>query len=133
MKKLLLLLTVSLSLQGYFWDDYKMFAKYMHYETSYEKALQRAKKEQKPLFLVVVSDKCPFCKKLMDKTLTNKYVRAYITKKYVKLIMNKEEQRVPKRYIRPFEPVSYIIDPKSNKIINEIDGYMDDEYYLWHL
>lgn len=110
-----------------------MFAKYMHYETSYEKALQRAKKEQKPLFLVVVSDKCPFCKKLMDKTLTNKYVRAYITKKYVKLIMNKEEQRVPKRYIRPFEPVSYIIDPKSNKIINEIDGYMDDEYYLWHL
>lgn len=123
----------ALSLHAAFWDDYEMFAKYMHYETDYSKALKKAKKENKPLFMVVVTDGCPFCEKLMDRILTKDYVRKYIGKKYVTLIMNKERQQVPKRYLRPFEPVTYIVDPESEQIMDEIDGYMEEEHYLWHL
>jgi len=130
---LLTLLFSTLSLQAYFWDDYKVFAKYMHYETNYDKALQKAKNEHKPLFMVVVTNGCPFCEKLMDRILTKDYVREYIGKKYVTLIMNKEQQKVPTKYLRLFEPVTYIIDPDSEQIIDEIDGYMQEEYYLWHL
>ena len=133
MRKIVLILLCAFSLQAYFWDDYKMFAKYMHYETDYDKALLRAKKENKPLFMVVVTNGCPFCEKLMDRILTKDYVRKYIAKKYVTLIMNKEQQKVPKKYLRPFEPVTYIIDPQSEQIIDEIDGYMEEEHYLWHL
>ena len=97
------------------------------------KALAKAKKEHKPLFMVVVTNGCPFCEKLMDRILTKDYVREYIGKKYVTLIMNKERQKVPKKYLRPFEPVTYIIDPESEQIIDEIDGYMEEEHYLWHL
>ncbi len=122
-----------LSLQAAFWDDYEIFAKYMHYETNYEKALARAQKENKPLFMVVVTDGCPFCEKLMDRILTKDYVREFIAKKYVPLIMNKERQRVPKKFLRPFEPVTYIVDPASEQIVDEIDGYMEEEHYLWHL
>lgn len=127
------MLLMTFSLYGAFWDDSEVFAKYMHYETSYDKALHRAQKEDKPLFMVVVTDGCPFCEKLMDRILTKDYVREYIAKKYVPLIMNKERQRVPKKFLRPFEPVTYIIDPKSGQIIDEIDGYMEEEHYLWHL
>ncbi len=132
-KKLLLFLTVSISLHAYFWDDYKVFAQYMHYNLNYDKALAKAKQEHKPLFMVVVTDGCPFCEKLMDNILTKDYVREYISKKYVTLIMNKENHNVPKKYIRPFEPVTYIIDPQTEQIIDEIDGYMEEEHYLWHL
>ena len=130
---MILAMVCALSLHAAFWDDYKMFAKYMHYETDYSKALAKAKKANKPLFMVVVTDGCPFCEKLMDRILTKDYVRKYISKKYVTLIMNKEEQKVPKKYLRPFEPVTYIIDPQSEQIIDELDGYMEERYYLWHL
>ena len=133
LRNIMIILLCTLSLQAAFWDDYKMFAKYMHYETDYNKALAKAKKLHKPLFMVVVTDGCPFCEKLMDRILTKDYVRKYISKKYVTLIMNKEEQKVPKKYIRPFEPVTYIIDPDSEQIIDELDGYMEERYYLWHL
>ncbi len=116
-----------------FWDDSKTFARYMHYETNYQKALAKAKREQKLLFVVVVTDGCPFCEKLMDRILTKDYVREYIDNKYVKLILNKERQKVPKELYRPFEPVTYIIDPQTREIIDEIDGYMEEEHYLWHL
>ena len=127
------ILLAALSLKAAFWDDYKIFAKYMHYHTDYQKALTEAKRVQKPLFMVVVTDGCPFCERLMDRILTKDYVREYIAQKYVTLIMNKEQQKVPKRYLRPFEPVTYIIDPSSEQIIDEIDGYMEEEHYLWHL
>ena len=133
MKKLFLLFAISVSLHAYFWDDYKVFAKYMGYETNYEKALAKAKKAHKPLFMVVITDGCPFCEKLMDNILTKDYVREYIAKKYITLIMNKEEQKVPQKFIRPFQPVTYIVDPKTQRIIDEIDGYMEEEHYLWHL
>ncbi len=133
LRNIMIILLYTLSLHAAFWDDYKMFAKYMHYETNYDTALAKAKKEHKPLFMVVVTDGCPFCEKLMDRILTKDYVREYISKKYVTLIMNKEKQKVPKKYIRPFEPVTYIIDPQSEQIIDELDGYMEERYYLWHL
>ena len=133
MRKILLFLMITVSLQAYFWDDYKMFAKYMKYETSYQKALTKAKEANKPLFMVVVSEGCPFCIRLMDNILTKDYVREYISSKYVTLIMNKDEQKIPQKYLRPFEPVTYIIDPQTEHIIDEIDGYMEEEYYLWHL
>ena len=126
-------LWMTFSLHAAFWDDYEIFAKYMHYETNYGKALARAQKENKPLFMVVVTDGCPFCEKLMDRILTKDYVREFIAHKYVPLIMNKERQHVPKKFLRPFEPVTYIIDPASGQIVDEIDGYMEEEHYLWHL
>ncbi len=133
LRSIIMILACSFALHAAFWDDYKIFAKYMHYETDYYKALSKAKKVNKPLFMVVVTSGCPFCEKLMDRILTKDYVREYIGKKYVTLIMNKEEQKVPKKYLRPFEPVTYIIDPQSEQIIDELDGYMEEEHYLWHL
>lgn len=133
-KKLLLLPLLTISLYANYWDDYNLFAKYMGYETNYNKAINIAKKEHKDLLVVLVSDGCPFCHHLVDTILTKKDIREYINKKYIKLIINKDTNKnYPKKLSRPFEPVTYIIDPSSGQIIDEIDGWQEEESYLWHL
>ena len=133
MRSLVLLLTLFASLHARFWDDYNQFAKYMHYERNYDQALTLAKKEHKDLFVILVSDGCPFCHRLIDTILTKDGVRDYIDKKYVKLLINRDaDKNYPKKLYRPFTPVTYIIDAQTEQIMDEIDGWMDEEHYLWH-
>ncbi|QOP41190.1 thioredoxin fold domain-containing protein [Sulfurimonas marina] len=133
-KKLLLLPLLTISLYANYWDDYNLFAKYMGYERDYNKAITIAKKEKKDLLVILVSDGCPFCHRLVDTILTKKEIREYINKKYIKLIINKDtDKNYPKKLVRPFEPVTYIIDAPSGQIIDEIDGWQEEESYLWHL
>jgi len=130
---LLILLMVS-SLQAFTWDDYDQFAEYMGYEREYDKAIAMAKKENKDLFVVEVSEGCPFCHRLVDTILIKDSVRDYINKKYVKLLINQDtDKNVPKNLKRPFSPVTFIIDAQSGQIIDEIDGWMEEDNYLWHL
>ena len=134
MKKLIILISLSITLFGQFWSSYDSFAEYMHYETDYKTALTKAKKEDKPLFIVLVGEGCPFCHKLIDTILTKDYVREYINKKYIKLMLNdKDGDKIPAQLKRPFTPVTFIIDPFSEQIIDEVDGWMDEEHYLWHI
>ncbi|MBA1437393.1 MAG: thioredoxin family protein [Epsilonproteobacteria bacterium] len=129
-----LLLLLATSLQAYYWDDYDLFAKYMGYERDYNKAVAIAKKENKDLLIIMVSEGCPFCHRLVDKMLTKDGIRDYINKKYIKLLINRDtDKNFPKKLLRPFSPVTYIIDAPSEQIIDEMDGWMEEETYLWHL
>jgi len=118
-------------LQAQFFEDYKDFAKLMKYETSYERARETAIKEKKLLFVLFVKDGCPFCSKLEDNILTDKDVRKYIKKHYVALIINQNDGKYPKFLDSYIAPVSYVIDPKSQKVLRKIVGYMEVDQYLW--
>lgn len=133
-KKLLLLPLLSITLYANYWDDYNLFAEYMGYKRDYNKAINIAKKEHKDLLVIFVSDGCPFCHRLVDTILTKKDIRDYINKKYIKVLINRDtDKNIPKKLIRPFSPVTYIIDAPSGQIIDEIDGWQEEESYLWHL
>lgn len=130
---LYILLLVS-SLQAFTWDSYDQFAEYMGYERDYNKAIAIAKEKNKDLFVIEVSEGCPFCHRLVDKILTKESVREYINKKYIKLIINKDtDKNIPKKLLRPFSPVTFIIDAQSSQIIDEVDGWMEEDNYLWHI
>jgi len=106
----------------------------MGYERNYNKAINIAKKEHKDLLVIFVSDGSPFCHRLVDIILTKKEIRDYINKKYIKVLLNRDtDKNIPKKLIRPFSPVTYIIDAPSGQIIDEIDGWQEKENYLWHL
>jgi len=122
------------SLQAFTWDSYEQFSSAMGYEREYDKAISIAKKENKDLFIIEVSEGCPFCHRLVDTILTKDSIREYINKKYVKLLINRDtDKNVPKTLLRPFSPVTFIIDAKSGQIIDEVDGWMEEDNYLWHL
>lgn len=130
MKKLLLIVLLVAVVYG---QTYKEFAAKYKYETSYEKALKRSQVEQKDIVLVVISNYCPWCRKLEKKVLANRAVNSEIQKHYIPLIMNREEGKLEKKFETPIVPVTYIFNYKNTKDIQAIHGYQNREDFLHQL
>ena len=130
--RLFLLIALFLSaLHANIFEDYKDFARLMKYERDYETARKRAVAEGKLLFVLYVKDGCPFCSRLEEEVLTDRDVRNYINKNFVPAIVNEYDKGYPKFLYSYIAPVSYVIDPKSNRVLRKIVGYMEVDQYLW--
>ncbi len=124
MKKLLLIaLLATLS----FAQSYKDFARDYGYETVYSVALAKAKKEKKPILMVQVTNYCPWCRKLEKKVLAKEKINTDIHKRFIPLIVNREEAALPKRFATPIVPVTYIIDYKDDTKFTKIMGYKNKQ------
>ena len=109
------------------------FAKAMGYETNYNVALKRAKKEHKNIMLVLVANFCPWCRKFEQRVLLKKEVDLLVQKNYIPLIINKEKGRFPKELDRAFTPIVHFIDYKSAKSYATSIGYNNREEFLYLL
>jgi len=127
MRLLFLLLFMTLSL----FADYKEFAKKYGYATDYKVALQKAKKMEKPLFVLIVKGGCPYCVKMENEVLSDPDVDAYIQKNFVPVILKRGVNEIPKYLHFPFMPVSFVIEAKSERTLQTIVGYMKPEQFLW--
>lgn len=120
MKILLTILIVSSTVFG---AGYKEFAKKMQYETNYEIALKKAKKDKKDIMFFMIANFCPWCVKFEKKVLEKKDINKLIHKKYIPLIINKEEKNFPKQFKTPIVPTVYFVDFKTQKIKTKVVGY----------
>jgi thioredoxin-related protein len=122
MSKIMMILVLSsLALFG---ADYKAFAEKMRYETSYDKAFERAKKENKKVFFLMITNYCPWCSKLEKRVLVKQEVDKAIKENYVPLIINKEEKNFPSIYKAAFTPVIFFVDAKSEEVSYTQVGYL---------
>ena len=103
--------------------DHKQFAKEFGYETDYKKAIEKAKKENKQVMFVMVANFCPWCLKFEKKVLSDKQLDLQIHKKYVPLILNREEKKFPATFETPMIPTVYFVNPKDESIVNKSVGY----------
>ena len=131
MRFFLLFVLLFGSLQANIFEDYKDFARLMKYERNYDAARAKALKEKKLLFVLYVKDGCPFCSRLEEEVLTDRHVRKYINENFVPAIINEYDKGYPKFLYSYIAPVSYVIDPKTNKVLKKIIGYMEVDQYLW--
>jgi thioredoxin-related protein len=120
MKLFLIIVVLSTSI---FAKSYKQFASEFKYETNYKIALEKAKIEKKDIMFVMTANFCPWCSKFIKRVLSKKEINKNIHKKFIPLILNREEHKFPKTYNTPFIPVVYIVDYKTNEIKNKIVGY----------
>ena len=106
--------------------------KNLGYYADYAHAITVAKKEKKPLMLVVVTSYCPWCRKFERKTLASKAVVASVKKNYVAVIVdrNKDSGSFPQRFQTLRIPTVFFIDPKSGKEYWETMGYLNKNDYL---
>mgnify|MGYP000023318076 FL=1 len=103
----------------------------LDYETDYKTAITKAKKEHKMVLMVIVQDPCPYCDKLVHKTLNTPCAQRRM-KNYVPLIVDKHGE-FPKQFKPPFIPMSYIVDPNSEEITFKIVGSISVKEYLHDL
>ncbi|QFR42518.1 thioredoxin family protein [Sulfurimonas xiamenensis] len=127
MKTVLTLLLIFFTASA---QEYKEFAKEMGYETKYETALAKAKKEKKDLMVLMVTNYCPWCSKFEKKTLSDKKIDESIKAKYIPLIINKEEGGFPSYLNTPIVPTTYFIDTKEEKSYYERVGFVNKIEFL---
>jgi len=127
MKTLLIIALLTASLFG---KNYKEFAKEFNYETNYEVALKKAKEQKKDVMFIMVANFCPWCQKFEKKVLSKKKIDAKIQKKYIPLIINREEKNFPKEFASPFIPVMYFVDYKTNTIKKKVVGYNNKSDFI---
>jgi len=120
MKLFVTLLFTSLVLFG---ANAKDAAFALDFETNYKTALQKAKKENKPLMLVVVQDPCPYCDNLVEETLSDAKVQKDL-KDFVSVIIDKHGD-FPKNLKGTPVPMVYFIDPRIEKSTYDNLGFLD--------
>ena len=102
-------------------------AKELGYYSDYNKAMIVAKKEDKPLMLVVVTSYCPWCRKFERKSLASKKIAAMVRPMFIPVIVdrNKDAEMFPKMFQTPRIPTVFFIDPEDGVKYWESIGYLN--------
>jgi thioredoxin-related protein len=109
------------------------FASEMKYETNFDDAVKRSKKEQKNIMLVLVSNYCPWCRKFEQRVLLKEEVNAVIQNNYIPLILNREKDPFPKEFDTGFTPIVHFIDYKTQKSYKNVIGYNNKDEFTYIL
>lgn len=127
MQKILLILLVSCSLFAAEIDEY---AKEMNFFRDYDLALVEAKKTDRPLMLVIVSDYCPWCRKLERRTLSSDEIKRRLNE-VVPMIMDQkyDADRFPKMFLTPRKPTVFFINPHTGEHFYESIGYVKKDEF----
>ncbi len=110
------------------------FATNMGYEKEYAIALAKAQKANKPLFVFMTTNYCPWCRKLEKRVLAKADIHMKIKEKYVPLMLNFDTKKFPKELQKnALTPTLYIINSKTEKVEKAYIGYMSKDEFLYHL
>jgi protein disulfide-isomerase len=119
MKKILLFTLFSISLFGaeIGWDD------------TFAQAQVKAKKESKPMLVIITTEQCRWCRKLEATTLSDDAVISKINSRFVPVHVTRDKCVYPKALTAKMVPMSYFLDGEG-KVIYSIPGYWTSEDYL---
>ena len=132
MKKLLLFIFLSISAIGLEIDT---FASHMGYLRDFDTAKAYAKKQNKPLMILVGTDYCPWCRKFERKTLESSKIAKSIKENFVALIIDKnlDKGKYPKKYSSKMTPAVFFINPNNDETIEQTLGYVKKKDFIKYL
>jgi thiol-disulfide isomerase/thioredoxin len=111
--------------------SHETFATDMGYETNYQTALVKAKKEGKEIMLFMISSYCPWCRKLENRILSQVEIDAKIKAKYIPLVLNLDTDKFPKQFAKTrFTPILYVVNSKDENIAHQFSGYNNRDGFL---
>jgi len=108
---------------------FSVFGADITWNSSYDQALLKAKKEGKPLMVLITSEQCRWCRKLESTTLQDDEVVARINTTFQAVNVIKDKSIYPKNLSAKMVPMSYFLDPKTGKVLYSIPGYWGAEDY----
>lgn len=106
-----------------------IFIKTMGYESTYENALEKAKKDNKNIMMVVVQKACPWCRKMEKQTLKKDEIDSLIKSSFIPLLVDEASNDYPKKFKAKLYPTIMFIDSKSEKLINKVLGYKNKKKF----
>ncbi len=92
-------------------------------------ALLAAKKQQKPLMVMVTTESCRYCKKMKEETLQNSRVKAEISDFLFTRVDQHDPEAVHYLPAINYAPTIFFVSPKF-KIVNSAEGYLPPHKFL---
>lgn len=118
MKKLAMLLIAPLWLLG---GD-------IQWSANFAEAQAKAKKESKPMMVLITSEQCRWCRKMEMTTLEDDSVVSKINSKFVSVNVTRDKSVYPSTLTAKMVPMSYFLSPEG-KVLYSIPGYWPVEDY----
>lgn len=103
------------------------FANKMSYETSYNNALNKAIKQNKPIMMVISTKTCPWCRKLERQTLKKNMINEVVQKNFIPVTLTRDIDNYPKQFDAKVVPTIFFIDPNKQKTIHKSLGYKNKQ------
>jgi thioredoxin-related protein len=118
MKKLIVLILYSIGVFGaeIAWND------------TFAEAQSKAKKESKPLLVLITSEQCRWCRNLEATTLQDEAIIERINAQFTAVHVTRDKSVYPKNLSAKMVPMSYFLDGEG-KVIYSIPGYWQSEDY----
>jgi len=110
MKIVLITIVLMTTLLGFDWPS------------DYKEALQKAKKENKDVYMLITSESCGWCRKFERTTLEDKEVLKLLKERYVLVSMMKEWEYIPKKFKTKRVPRHYFLRA-DGEVIYTLLGY----------
>ncbi len=105
-----------------------LFATDIAWNDTYEQAQAKAKKESKPLLVLITSEQCGWCRKFEATTLQNEDVISKLNSKFVAVHVTRDKSIYPKNLSAKMVPMNYFLDA-NGKVIYSMPGYWPVEDY----
>ncbi len=120
-KLVLMLLLVGSSLLG---DT-------IHWEKDFKSGLEKAKKQNKPVFFVFSRHSCKYCVLLEDTTFKDKEVIKALNKDFVSIVsFTDENDFTPKYLLTPGTPALWFLMPSGEPLFAPLMGAIDARNFL---
>ena len=110
-------------------SDAQREAEGLNAHNNFSEAIEEAQKEHKMLFLLVVTNHCRWCQRMVYKTLIDERVHAELQSATVLLVLDKNDV-MPYEFKSEIYPSTYFINPKTQKSVWGNVGYVTQEVFL---
>lgn len=118
MKKLAMLLIAPLLLMG---AD-------IQWSANFADAQAKAKKESKPMLVLITSEQCRWCRKLEMTTLEDESIISKINTQFAAVHVTRDKSVYPSTLTAKMVPMSYFLSPEG-KVLYAMPGYWPIEDY----
>ncbi|MDP2851609.1 MAG: thioredoxin family protein [Sulfuricurvum sp.] len=105
-----------------------LFASDIAWNDTYEQAQAKAKKESKPMLVIITTEQCRWCRKLEATTLSDDEIVSKINSRFVPVHLTRDKSVYPKNLTAKMVPMSYFLDG-NGKILYSMPGYWPVEDY----
>ncbi|HIP29803.1 MAG TPA: thioredoxin family protein [Sulfurospirillum arcachonense] len=93
------------------------------YSKDYTQALKYAKKENKPMMLVISTKTCPWCRKLEQQVLKRKNINKQVQNDFIGVPIEKDRDIYPTKFKPKIVPTIVFVNPKDESVIHTSYGY----------
>ena len=118
-KMMLLMLTAGMLMAEILW------------EPSFRAAQEEAKKENKPMLVILVSHTFRWCRRLENRTLQNPQIIDFVNENFVPVIVYREDGGYPREVIRSSAvPTTFFLTPEGKPFMKPAPGYWEPYDYI---